>query len=134
MGAIFAAILFTIGKYLLSLYLGRQATSSSYGAASAVVVILLWVYYSSIILFLGAEFAQVYARRRGAILAPTKYALKVTEDERAQQGMPSPERATPKPQPRPAPTAQPGRLRPSMGLWLGFGLLASWWFKRHRRA
>ena len=134
MGGIFAALLFTVGKYLLSLYLGKQASSSTYGAASAFVVILLWVYYSSIILFLGAEFAQVYAHYRGAKLAPTKYAMKVTEEERARQGMPTPERATPKPQPRPAPTPQPaGRLRPAMGLWLGFGMLASWWFKRHKR-
>jgi membrane protein len=133
MGAIFAAVLFTVGKYLLSLYLGKQATSSTYGTAGAFVVILLWVYYSSIILFLGSEFAQVYAHRRGAALAPTKDAVPVTEDERAQQGMPSPEQVKPQTQPRPAPTPQPaGRFRPSMGLWLGFGVLASWWFKKHR--
>src|SRR5581483_11573239 len=62
-GAMLTTLLFSIGKILLGLYLGRQSTSSAYGAAGSVIVILMWVYYASVILFFGAEFTQVYARR-----------------------------------------------------------------------
>jgi len=54
MGAIFTALLFSIGRFLLGLYLGKASTASSYGAAGSLVVVLLWVYYSSLILFFGA--------------------------------------------------------------------------------
>jgi membrane protein len=91
-GAIGTTLLFTIGKILLGLYLGRQSTSSAYGAAGSVIVILMWIYYASVILFAGAEFTQVYAKRSGAVVRPTSYAVPVTEDERAQQGMPNPKR------------------------------------------
>ncbi len=86
-GAIGTALLFTIGKFLLGLYLGRQSTSSAYGAAGSVIIILMWVYYASIILLFGAEFTQVYARRTGAKVRPDKYAVPLTEEERAEQGM-----------------------------------------------
>ena len=72
-GAIGTALFFTIGKYLLALYLGRKSTTSAYGAAGSVVVILMWVYYASLILFFGAEFTQVYARQTGAKILPGKY-------------------------------------------------------------
>ena len=65
-GALVTAVLFTMGKEILSLYLARIATSSAYGAAGSLVCILAWLYYSAQILFLGAEFTQVYARRRGS--------------------------------------------------------------------
>jgi len=87
-GAILTAFLFTIGKFLLGRYLGRASTTSSYGAAASVIVILMWVYYASVILFLGAEFTQVYARQTGTKVVPRKYAVPVTEEERNQQGMP----------------------------------------------
>jgi membrane protein len=61
-GACVAAVLFTIGKYVISLYLTRGAIASAFGAAGCVVVLLTWVYYSSQILLLGAEVASVYAR------------------------------------------------------------------------
>ncbi len=63
-GAILTALLFIIGKSAIGLYLGRSGFSSSYGAAGSLVVILLWVYYSAQILFFGAEFTQVYSRRK----------------------------------------------------------------------
>ncbi len=85
-GAVFTAALFMIGKYLLSLYLGRQATVSSYGAAGSVIVILLWVYYATLILLLGAEFTQVYAMEKGARLEPNEYAVPLTDEGRAKQG------------------------------------------------
>ena len=74
-GALVTAVLFLVGEYLLSLYLGRQGTASAYGAAGSVVLILLWIYYSSLILFAGAEFTQVYAKQTGAKIEPGKYAM-----------------------------------------------------------
>lgn len=61
-GSTITALLFTIGKSLLAIYLGRESTSSPFGFAGAFVLLLLWVYYSSLILFLGAEFTYVYAQ------------------------------------------------------------------------
>ena len=90
-GAIGTTVLFSIGKILLGLYLGRQSTSSTYGAAGSVILILMWVYYASVILFFGAEFTQVYTRRSGAVVRPTAYAVAVTAEERAQQGMVHPD-------------------------------------------
>lgn len=65
-GAAVTSLLFTIGKFLIGLYLGKSSTASSYGAAGSLVTLLLWVYYSAQILFLGAEFTQVYAKRYGS--------------------------------------------------------------------
>ncbi len=65
-GAAITALLFTVGKIFLGLYIARSGTSSVYGAAGSLVVILLWVYYSAQIIFIGAEFTQVYARRYGS--------------------------------------------------------------------
>ncbi len=62
-GAAVTAVLFTIGKTLIGLYLGRSSVASVYGAASSLIVILLWVYYSAQIVFFGAEFTKVYSRR-----------------------------------------------------------------------
>ncbi len=87
-GALVTAVLFTIGKFLLGLYLGREGMASAYGAAGSVVVVLLWVYYSSVILLFGAEFTQVYMQAKGARLQPSKYATPVTEEAKANEGMP----------------------------------------------
>ena len=65
-GAVLTALLFTIGKALIGLYIGYSSLSSTYGAAASLVVILLWVYYSAQILFFGAEFTQVYANKYGS--------------------------------------------------------------------
>ncbi len=65
-GAGLTALLFTIGKALIGLYVGYSSLSSTYGAAASLVVILLWVYYSDQILFFGAEFTQVYANTYGS--------------------------------------------------------------------
>jgi membrane protein len=86
-GAIGTALLFTIGKYLLAFYLGRESTTSAFGAAGSVIVVLMWVYYASLILFLGAEFTQVYCKATGAVIVPARYAMPVTREARAQQGM-----------------------------------------------
>ncbi|MFN2289545.1 MAG: YihY/virulence factor BrkB family protein [Anaerolineae bacterium] len=87
-GAAATAVLFTVGKYLLSLYLARTSASSAYGAAGALILILLWIYYSAQILFLGAEFTQVYARRYGSRILPAEYAIRVTAAAQAHEGIP----------------------------------------------
>ena len=66
-GAIATAILFTIGKSLISWYIGSSAVASSFGAAGALIVLLLWVYYSAQTFLLGAEFTKVYATTRGSM-------------------------------------------------------------------
>lgn len=86
-GAILTAFLFTIGKFAIGFYLGHSSMSSSYGAAGSLVVVLIWVYYSSQILFFGAEFTQVYSNRFGKKITPASNAVRVTENERAQQGI-----------------------------------------------
>ena len=77
-GATVASALFIIGKFALGLYLGRGSYENSYGAAiGSFVALLVWVYYSAVILLIGAEVAQVYARRRGERLEPEEHAVKV---------------------------------------------------------
>ncbi len=75
-GAVVTAILFGIGKLLIGLYLGQTSVASAYGAAGSLVVLLLWVYYSSLIMFLGAEITAVHARHRHRV-RPAKYAVPV---------------------------------------------------------
>ena len=87
-GAAATALLFTIGRLLLGLYLGRSSTASAYGAAGSLVIVLLWVYYSAQILFMGAEFTQVYAKKYGTQIEPAENAIPITEEARAQQGIP----------------------------------------------
>lgn len=70
-GAILTAILFVLGKFGLGIYLGKAAVGSAYGAAGSLVILLVWVYWSAQILFLGAEFTQVYARRYGSLRGDT---------------------------------------------------------------
>lgn len=67
LGAFVTAVLFSIGKFALGLYLGKKATESTHSAAGALIVLLLWVYYSAQILFLGAELTQAYSRRMGSM-------------------------------------------------------------------
>jgi membrane protein len=74
-GAAITALLFTIGKLLIGLYLGKSDVGSAYGAAGSLVIVLVWVYYSSQILLFGAEFTQVYANTSGARIVPTDQAI-----------------------------------------------------------
>lgn len=87
-GATVTALLFTLGKWAIGFYLGQSAPASTYGAAGSLVVFLLWMYYSAAIFFLGAEFTQVYARRFGTRIQPEEGAVRVSEEERAEQGLP----------------------------------------------
>jgi hypothetical protein len=78
-GAVVTSLLFTLGIYLISLYIGRSAVGSTYGAAGSLVILLLWIYYSSMILFFGSEFTQVYASREGSQVVPDEDAMAVTK-------------------------------------------------------
>lgn len=113
-GAVGTALLFTAGKYLLGWYLGREGSTSVFGAAAGFVVVLMYVYYSALILFLGAEFTQVYARSTGEAIRPTEHAVPVTENERANEG--APRRGSAQHRGRPAPAAGGPRLEPAYGV------------------
>lgn len=70
LGAFVTAVLFSLGKFLIGLYLGNSAVASSFGAAGSLVLLLVWIYYSAQILFFGAEFTQVYANNYGSKIIP----------------------------------------------------------------
>jgi membrane protein len=77
-GGLVTAVLFSIGKFLIALYLGKSSVSSAYGAAGSLVLLVIWVYYSACILLIGAEFTQVYANRFGKEIEPSENAQRVT--------------------------------------------------------
>jgi membrane protein len=74
-GGAFTAILFTIGKTVIGLYIGHGSLSSSYGAASSIITLLVWVYYSAQILLFGAAFTKTYVKERGIHVNPSKLAM-----------------------------------------------------------
>jgi membrane protein len=81
-GGLVTAVLFTIGKFALGLYLGKAAVGSAYGAAGSIIALVVWVYYATQIFLLGAEFTQVQARRNGRQIRPSDNAV-ATSEERA---------------------------------------------------
>lgn len=74
-GAIATAILFMLGKFAISFYISKSNVGSTYGTAGSLVVLLLWIYYSSIILYFGAEFTKSYAMKYGGSIHPNEYAV-----------------------------------------------------------
>lgn len=80
-GGAMTAILFTIGKLLIGLYIGNSNVTTVYGAAGSLAVILVWTYYSSMILLLGAELTQVWSRHHGRVAPPEVGAMKVEQVE-----------------------------------------------------
>jgi membrane protein len=77
LGGFVTAVLFTVGQVLIGLYLGKTSVGSAYGAASSLMIVLLWIYFSSCILFLGAEFTQVYANMYGSKIGAADNAVVV---------------------------------------------------------
>jgi membrane protein len=91
-GAVATSFLFTIGKILIGIYLGTSGVASTYGAAGSLITVLLWVYYSSLIFFLGAELTQVYAREYGSGVVPAKNAQSIARArEEVKRESPAPE-------------------------------------------
>ena len=80
-GAIATAVLFMIGKFGISFYISKANVGSTYGAAGSIVILLLWVYYSSIILYFGAEFTKAYAIQYGSAIHPNDYAVTTKQVE-----------------------------------------------------
>jgi membrane protein len=124
-GAGMTALLFTIGKFAIGLYLGKSDVGSAYGTAGSLVIILLWVYYSSQILLFGAEFTQVYANTSGEKIRPTEQAVAVNQ---AKAGGDAHSAASPSSRPgRPGPeSAAPAIHSPSEAQHRAAGSLAGW--------
>lgn len=81
-GALATGLLFLLGNMLLGYYLSQSSRASAYGAAGSLALILVWMYYSSMIFFLGAELTQVLARRRGEGIRPSKGAVRIVIERR----------------------------------------------------
>jgi membrane protein len=81
-GALATALLFVAGKFALGLYLGRSNPGEAFGAAGALALMLVWIYYSSMIVLLGAEFTQAWAERHGSGIVPEKGAVRVVRETR----------------------------------------------------
>jgi membrane protein len=88
-GAITTALLFMVGKFAISLYISKSKVGTTYGAAGSLVVLLLWVYYSSFILYFGAEFTKSYVLKFGDEIHPNEYAIaaKTVEIENGKQSL-----------------------------------------------
>ncbi|MDD2983091.1 MAG: YihY/virulence factor BrkB family protein [Crocinitomicaceae bacterium] len=80
-GAIFTSALFLLGKYLIGIYLTSMANADIFGAAGSIIILLLWVYYSSILLYFGAEFTKSYALNQGQGIQANKYSILVQYKE-----------------------------------------------------
>ncbi len=74
-GSITTAVLFMLGKFGISFYLGHAKIANTYGAAGSIIIILTWVYYSAIILYFGAEFTRAYAKLTGKLIYPNQYSV-----------------------------------------------------------
>ena len=79
LGAAFAGVMFVVAKFGLGYYIGASNPASAYGAAGSLILILLWIYYTAVIFLMGAEFAQVWARRHGHGILPEEGAVRVIE-------------------------------------------------------
>lgn len=91
-GAGFTAVLFAVGKFAISFYLGQSDLGATYGASASIVILLTWIYYSSIILYFGAEFTKVYARSDGTSIEPNDHAVLIVRRE-AEQNEPVQQKA-----------------------------------------
>jgi len=83
LGAILTAALFELGKFGIAFYIGKQGLESTYGAAASIIVVLVWVYYSSQVLLVGAEFTKIFAGHFGAEITPDEHAVAVPKPEAA---------------------------------------------------
>ena len=118
-GAVVTALLFTVGKFLIGLYIGKSGVASGFGAAGSLIVVFLWVYYSAQIFLLGAEFTSVYARAHGS-MQEVGAAARAAEQKSRDAEQRTPTRSgsgvrdgaaaeTPDPAPAPAGAADPAK-------------------------
>jgi membrane protein len=95
LGSVFTTVLFMIGKYLIGIYIGSTSVGSVYGAAGSLVVVMVWTYYSSQILYFGAELIRAYTQHvHSKPIVPTEAAVHMTEFDLTKQGMPTPPAAS----------------------------------------
>jgi membrane protein len=80
-GSVFTAVMFMIGKFLITLYISKSSFTVTYGAAASIIILLAWVYYSAAILYLGAEFTRQYALNAGKGITPKQNAFMVHQEE-----------------------------------------------------
>ena len=80
-GSAFTSLLFIIGKFLIGLYIGNSNLGATYGTVASIFVILVWIYYTSIILYLGAEFTKIYSRELGEGIKPNEQAVYIIKTE-----------------------------------------------------
>jgi membrane protein len=127
-GAFATSLLFLVGKFAISLYIGKSDIGSSFGTAGSLIVLLVWIYYSSIILYFGAEFTRAYVIQFGDEITPNKYAVlaktvvvegehsSLQEMEMDKKGVAAPQKKEPEPEapkkkaPLPAKKAAPATL------------------------
>jgi len=135
-GAAVTALLFTIGKFLIGLYIGKSSVASSFGAAGSLAVVLVWVYYSAQIFLLGAEFTSVYAHRYGSRKDENRDKSKSAGETQAQAGGAKrpPSRAQPRAPARALGASAQSHPTAEMGLGAVLGILAVavTWFRRLR--
>ncbi len=81
MGAVATMVLFLIGKFAISFYISKTNVGTTYGAAGSLIILILWIYYSSMIVYFGAEFTKFYAVTFGDEIKPTDYAVTVRQVE-----------------------------------------------------
>ena len=81
-GGLITSFFFTLGKLAIGYYLGQSNLATVYGAAGSVIIIMVWVYYSAVILYLGAEFTKVYAKFHGGKIYPNSYAIWIKTEEK----------------------------------------------------
>lgn len=118
LGAAVTSLLFAIGRTAIGIYLGNSDPGSAFGAAGSLIVILVWLYYTGQIMYLGAEFTQIYAQEYGQGIQPKENAMWVTSEDRARAGKPSqkPSLEAAGKAPIPAPSTQPRTAVPSSQL------------------
>jgi membrane protein len=80
-GAFFTALLFMLGKYLIGIYIANSSLNTTYGAAGSIIVIFVWIYYTSALIYMGAEFTQVYTEYKCDKIEPSDYAVSVVQKE-----------------------------------------------------
>jgi membrane protein len=81
-GSLFTSVLFMFGKYLIGIYMANSPSINIYGAAGSIVVVLLWIYYSSILLYFGAEFTKIYALTHGHGIKPNRFSVRIEQHEK----------------------------------------------------